>query len=148
MLYDFAKAFNSLEHSFLFSDFRILLFDDISLKFFFHYRLNRKMVIHGTKPRLCTCGVGQGSGSGGNLFCVCVNLMVIVFMFVKALVFVDDAQAYLHSLVGQINQAMQQVKADSLVLADSATLNGLRLNPEKNQAIIFGSQKNLRLLSE
>lgn len=76
------------------------------------------MFIPGTFPRHCTCGVGQGSGPGGNLFCACINLIIAVFIFSKVLVYVDDAQAYIHSPPDRINHAVQQINADSQALHD------------------------------
>lgn len=62
------------------------------------------------------------------------------------ILFVDDAQGYLHCVVEDINQAIQRANQDSAALVQWSGNAGIALNPDKVQAMIIGSRHNLRKL--
>lgn len=143
LLYDFSKAFNSIDHVLLLKILRTIGFDDDSLTFFHSYLSNRCICIPGAIDAVCTCGVGQGTGPGGNLFLCAINSLVSAFIFTKILLFVDDAQSFIHSTVPNLNCAIEKINADSASLVKWCDQNGLKLNARKTQAIIIGSTLNL-----
>lgn len=69
-------------------------------------------------------------------------------MYLSVLLFINDAQGFLHCFPDQINQAIQKVNADSQTLVGWTRVHGLSLNPSKTVAIIIGSRHNLRKIDE
>lgn len=126
----------------------LLNFDDGSLFFFLAFLSDRFFLTHGADPQACSGDVDQGPGPGGNLFCAFINFMIRVFINSQALVFVGDAQAYIHSKIQDVNISIGKINEDSASLANWAAENGLKLNAARTQAIIFGSPSNLRKLNE
>lgn len=90
-----------------------------------------------------SCGVGQGSGPGGNFFLIFINAVFVCFLFLPVILFVDDAQDYLHATVENINGAMAKANHDSVALVQWSHEAGISLNSDKVQAIIIGSRHNL-----
>ena len=84
----------------------------------------------------------------GHLFLILINTLITAFLFAKLLLFVDDAQGFLHVSLPEINHGIQKLNADSASLVKWAGDNGLKLNPDKTQAIILGSRHNLRILKQ
>lgn len=113
LLYDFSKAFNSIDHFMLLQILRLAGFDDVSIRFLFKYISDRMMYTPGSSVVPSTCGVGQGSGPGGLLFLIAINSLILVFMFAAALFFVDDTQALLHTSVYNVNDTILKINADS-----------------------------------
>lgn len=148
ILYDFRKAFNSINHFLLLKLLRSLGFSDSAITFLFEYLSGRSIFTEGAHDASTSCGVGQGSGPGGHLFLILINTIIISFLFAKVLLFVDDAQGFLHVSVPEINQGIQKINVDSAALVRWASENGLRLNPDKTQAIILGSRHNLRQIKQ
>lgn len=147
ILYDFRKAFNSVGHYLLLKLLRMFGFSDDAIKFIYAYLIDRSMVTEGSKLCPYTCGVGQGSGPGGNFFLIFINAIFACFLFLLVLLFVDDAQGFIHVTVSNINRAIQKANQDSAALVQWTRVAGIALNPDKVQAIIIGSRSNLRKLS-
>lgn len=148
LLYDSKKAFNSVGHLILLQILRSFNFSDQAIWFLCHYLTHRSMITQGAGPCDYTCGVGQGSRPGGNLFLAFINSIFTAFMYLLVLLFVDDAQGFLHCFPDQINQAIQKTNADSQTLVDWTRAHGLSLNPSKTMAIIIGFRLNLRKIDE
>lgn len=143
LLYDFRKAFNSVGHYLLLLILRQCGFDDDAIRFIYTYLIDRFMVMLGSKMCPYTCGVGQGSGPGGNFFLMFVNTVFYCFLFMLVILFVDDAQGFLHSTVDNINLAIRRANQDSAALVHWTQGSGIALNPCKVKAIIIGSRANL-----
>lgn len=69
-------------------------------------------------------------------------------MYLFVLLFVDDAQGFLHCFPDQINQAVEKANADSLALVEWTGSHGLFLNPDRTLAIVLISRHNLRKVDE
>lgn len=126
---------------------RLCGFDDAAIRFIFAYLTGRSMFTQGSEVFHYTCGVGQGSGPGGNLFLIFINAVLACFLFLLVILFVDDAQGFLHSSVENINLAIERANHDSEALVQWSRTAGIALNPDKVQAIIIGSRHNLRKLN-
>lgn len=77
-----------------------------------------------------------------------INSIFLAFMYLLVLLFVDDAQGFLHYFPDQINQAIQKANADSRTPVEWTRAHGLSLNPSESVAIIIGSRHNLRKIDE
>lgn len=147
VLYDFRKAFNSVAHFLLLKILRMCGFSDHAMRFIYAYLINRSMMTEGSKKCPYTCGVGQGSGPGAIFFLIFVNAIFACFLFLLVILFVDDAQGYLHVSVDDINHAIQKANRDSAALVQWSLDAGIALNPEKVKAIVIGSRYNLRKIN-
>lgn len=148
MLYDFRKAFNFVDHSCLIEILRIHGFSDRAIRFVQSYLAGRCMACEGSCSCDYTCGVGQGSGPGCNFFLAFINSVFSCFMYFLVLLFIDDAQGFMHFRVEQANRAIERANADSQSLVDWSNHHGLPLNPDKTLAIMIGSRANLLKLSK
>ena len=81
ILYDFSKAFNSVDHFLLLRLLRSLGFSDSAMRFLFAYLSDRLMYTSESDTYSTTCGVGQGSGPGGHLFRIFINALISLFVF-------------------------------------------------------------------
>lgn len=144
MLYDFRKAFNSICHYFLLKILREFGFSYSVIRLFFAYLADWLMTTLGVGSCSYSRGVGRGSGPGRNLFLTFVNGILACFICLLIL-FIDDAQEYLHCTLANINTAIQRANSDFVALADWSHKHGLYLNPDKLQATIIGSRSNLLL---
>lgn len=70
--------------------------------------------------------------------------MFTCFQFLLVVLFVDDAQGYIHSTLENINQTILTANRDSLALVLWSKDASIALNPDKFQALIIGSRHNLR----
>ena len=68
-------------------------------------------------------------------------------MFLMVLLFVDDAQGFLHCFAEDINHAIQKANADSEALVGWSSDHGVSLNPAKTLAIVVGSRHNLNKIN-
>ena len=141
VLYDFSKAFNSVDHYTLLKILKYNGVEDDALMLVFSYPTGRCLRILGSSVGNCSCGVGQGSGPGGIFFRAHINRAVLIFVFAKLLIFVDDIQAYISTEVHNINHAIMKMNADSDGFCNWARQTGLRLNAEKTAAVILGSAR-------
>lgn len=153
VLFDFSKAFDSLNHSLILSSLRSLGFDELSLRWTFSYLSGRSQTIRdpeGTHvPHLpCTSGVPQGSSPGPILFIIFINGLFARLKHCKnnCNIFADDTQFHLSTPLSRLNEAIAELNGDISELVSWARDFGLVLNPIKTQAIILGSSQYLSLL--
>ena len=148
LLYDFSKAFNSVNHFQLFSILRHIGFSDEAIYFFFNYLTKRVIYSPDSSEEECSCGVGQGSGPGGLLFIILINFLPNAIIFARMLLFVDDTQTYLHDIIDKLNSIIEKLNVDATSLVNWSKISGLQLNANKTQAIILGSSHNLQLIKQ
>lgn len=82
-----------------------------------------------------------------NLFLVFINSVLLAFGFLSVLLFVDDAQGFLHTEVDSINSAIQKVNTNLQKLVRWVGSHGSGLNSSKTVAIIIESRNKLQKLS-
>ena len=151
VLFDFSKAFDSVEHSALLIELRKLGFNNDALKLCYSYLKGRKQaVINETgdkSPFLCTSsGVPQGSSPGPILFAAVINSINNYLKFCKCSfhLFADDLQLLVQCPPSFLNNAVAHINEDAKGIIKWADDHGLKINALKTKAIVFGSDINLK----
>ena len=152
ILFDFSKAFDSLDHKTLLLRLRECGFSDNTIAWVHSYLTGRQQTIvdlNGEPSNYLgtTSGVPQGSSLGPILFLIYINSIVNVIMFCKRGIFADDLQIYLQTSVNDIHESLKKVSADANAVINWARGNGLTPNLMKTKAIIFGSDHYLKILN-
>ena len=151
VLFDFSKAFDSVNHSALLTELRKLGFNKEALKLCFSYLIGRKQAVineSGDKsPFLSTSsGVPQGSSPGPILFAAVINSInkYLKFSNCSYHLFADDLQLLVQCPPSFLNNAIAHINEDSRGIINWADDHGLKINASKTKAIVFGSDTNLK----
>ena len=151
ILLDLSAAFDTVEHCVLIEDMITIGVDGDALKWFVNYLSNRsfKVKVNNkySKSKKLTTGVPQGSVLGPVLFSIYTIELSWIFKFhgVKCKFFADDTQFYL--VVDDIIE--EQAVIDRLMADVSKWMQKkkLKLNENKTECILIGTQHNLRRLN-
>lgn len=150
LLFDFTKAFDSIDHCRLLHQLRLLGFTDDSLKLLHSYLSGRSMAVvdsndHHSAFHPCSSGVPQGSIPGPIIFIMYINSILQELDHCRngCMLFADDLQIYLHCLPSEIPDAIARLNGDAAKISNWSSANGLSLNASKTKAILLGSTQNL-----
>ena len=141
-LFDFSKAFDTVDHTVLLNKLAILGFSHNSLVWFKSYLLGRKQCVSvGDKKstwKNVMHGVPQGSILGPLLFTLYANDLSSIIKFSSFHTYADDLQIYLSCPITKINETVGIMNQDINSIVEWTKKNGLKLNPIKTQPIIIG----------
>lgn len=145
VLFDFSKAFDSVDHTTLLTKLYSLGFTPGVLKWIASYLTGRSQAVkmengHLTSFRPLNRGVPQGSVLGPLLFSLFINdISQGLEPGVHHLVYADDLQIYVQGHFENLQDTLAKLCKNAERIADWAVENGLQLNVSKTKAIIFGT---------
>lgn len=151
VLFDFSKAFDTVDHSLLLSKLSRFDLSEQVLSWFRSYLLGRSQAVIGPDGSCSSwlpvvAGVPQGSVLGPLLFSLFINDLSTVLSHSKHILYADDLQIYLHCFPSDIDAGMARVARDVGAVHDWAAQNRLRLNLAKTKAICLASGQFTRRL--
>jgi Reverse transcriptase (RNA-dependent DNA polymerase) len=146
---DYSKAFDLVDHALLLKKLRKLNISEPAIKFFKNYLSNRSHAIKNqdgsfSKWVKTECGVPQGSVLGPLLFSLYIHdIADVIAGRCKYHLYADDLQLYINfsckpediaKCVGLVNDILADI-------VNWSAKQGLKLNPNKSQAMIIGSER-------
>lgn len=150
VLLDMSKAFDSVNHELLLSKLYFIGIRGIMWEWFRSYLTERQQTVQlsGKDTQVlstqCTIksGVPQGSILGPLLFNVFVIDLEHKINSCSVHYYADDIQVMLSCRVSECHEAFQKISEDLNSILQWTRDNGLQININKTDAIIFGSEKN------
>ena len=151
VLFDFSKAFDSVDHAALLIELRRLGFSNEALNLCYSYLIGRKQAVinesgDNSFSLSTSSGVPQGSSPGPILFAAVINSIDKYLKFCKFSfhLFADDLQLLVQCPPAFLNNAVAHVNEDAQGIIKWADDHGLKINARKTKAIVFGSDINLK----
>lgn len=146
-LFDFSKAFDTVNHSILIEKLKIIGFSANALSWMGSYLSGRRQCVchdNNTSDWLTvTSGVPQGSILGPLLFTIYVNDIHTVLRNTKFHSYADDLQIYTHFKADGLNDTVALINDDITRLLQWSREHGLKLNPDKTQPILIAHARIL-----
>lgn len=153
ILFDFRKAFDSINHTVLLRRMRQMNFSDEVIKWFHSYLSGRSQAVLDLKGQPTeflnlTSGIPQGSNPGPVAFLIFINSIVQSLSHCKdsCMLFADDFQIYLQCKRQDLPDCISRISQDANKVAEWANENGIQLNEQKTLGLVFGSVQNLMRL--
>ncbi len=147
---DLSKAFDTVNHSILFSKLSKAGFNDATVTWFNSYLYQRTQVTRvdnaTSSAKYVSVGVPQGSVLGPLLFILYVNDLPSYIKKCKVTMYADDTVLYFSS--STLSELEENLNADLKILCRYLNDNLLTLNAEKSKFIIFGSTRKLNSFRE
>ena len=147
---DLKKAFDTVNHQILLAKLKKYGIDDLEYLWFQSYLENRRQFckVNGARSNLqdIDCGVPQGSCLGPLLFLIYINDLPLALHKCNVTMYADDTSiSYASKNIEELNTTLSK-DLDSL----NKWLQGnkLSLNVVKTQAMVIGSQPNLKKIAE
>ena len=148
VLLDFAKAFDTVNHSLLLAKLHAIGVDELSVNWFRCYLTGRKQCVRtgdNTSSYLdVISGVPQGSILGPLLFSIFINDLPECVKTCNPHLFADDVQTTKTFSPINASVALSELNDDLDNINKWSCDNGLSLNVDKCQHIIIGSQQLFR----
>lgn len=146
VLVDFSNAFNAVDHDLLLAVLEHLNFSTFSLHWFSSYLKGRRQAIRTAQSFSDWCELDAGVPQGGILspllFSLFIN-MLSSYLHCSYHFYADDLQLYKHSMAEKVDETIESLNVDLLELQSWSKLFGIQVNPDKCQAIIVGSSRQL-----
>lgn len=138
VLFDFSKAFDTVDHCTLIRKLAALKFSWPALQWFWSYLTGRRQAVRIRQGisgwRSVASGVPQGSVLGPLLFNLYTADVVRAIQSCNMVRYADDLQLYFHCDPYSISDGIARFNADINGLCSWASENMLRLNPGKTKA--------------
>lgn len=156
VLLDMSKAFDTVDFKLMLAKLQSYGVNNLTLKWFTSYLKNRTCTVrintHGSprysKEVLVTSGVPQGSILGPTLFGIFTADLPKTVEKGTLYMYADDVQ-YLYSFPrDKIEVALSTVNEEVGAVVDWCAVCGLTVNPNKTQAIVFGSRTVMASIKE
>ena len=143
---DFSKAFDTIDHSLLYTKLMYYGFDDTSVSFFKSYFNHRsqQVIINNAASNLgtITSGVPQGSILGPILFTIYTADLLESTKNSQTRAFADDLQIYTHFKPQDFENACSGISDDLNIIANKSQQMNLKLNGNKCSVICFARKKD------
>ena len=147
---DLSKAFDTVNHSILFSKLSKAGLTDATITWFKSYLYQRIQVTRvdnaTSSAKYVSVGVPQGSVLGPLLFILYVNDLPSCIKKCKVTMYADDTVLYFSS--STLSGLEENLNADLEILCRYLNDNLLTLNAEKSKFVIFGSTRKLNSFRE
>ena len=152
-LFDFRRAFDSIDHEALLRECKNMNFSPDAIKWVHSYISGRTQAVVCQDEQSdflpVTSGVPQGSSPGPIFFSILINSLPQCLKYCKFsyILFADDLQLFIQCPANLISSAVAHMTEDASYVSRWANDHGLQLNPSKTKSIIFGSTPNLVFLA-
>ena len=99
-----------------------------------------------SEPSICLSGLPQGSVLGPILFSLYISLIgqIVSDFSISHQQYADDVQLYINLKSTTIGTSISRLKTCLSTLHSWLCFNGLSLNPDKSEAILFGTHQRLQ----
>ena len=152
-LFDFRRAFDSIDHEALLRECRNMKFSSDTIKCVHSYISGRTQAVvceneqSGFLP--VTSGIPQSSSPEPIFFAILINSLPRCLKYCKFsyILFADDLQLFIQCPVNLISSAVTHMTEEANNVSRWASEHGLQLNLGKTKSIIFGSAPNLSFLA-
>ena len=148
--FDISKAFDTINHELLLSKLRKTGFSNNATTLIWSYISNRSHSVlnqdgHPSPPIYTTSGIPQGSSLSGNLFNIFIDMLIEALDVCSDSysIFADDTNIWLSYHPKQLKNCIILLNEECNRISNQIDKLGLKLNPDKSIAIIFGSPHNL-----
>ena len=148
---DLSAAFDTIDHNILLSRLSTSFgVSGTALAWLSSYLNNRSQIVRigsaSSDPSICHSGVPQGSVLGPLLFSLFISPIgqLVSDFGISHQQYADDAQLYIALKSSGTASAIERLESCLTSLHCWLCHNGLCLNPEKSEAIIFGTHQRLR----
>ena len=148
---DLSAAFDTIDHSTLLSRLSTSFgVNGTALAWLTSYLTNRTQTVCmgsvSSDPSCCVSGVPQGSVLGPLLFSLYISPVgqIVSDHGISHQQYADDAQLYIGLTRSDTTESVDRLEACLSALRSWLCFNGLCLNPDKSEAILFGTHQRLR----
>ena len=147
---DFAKAFDTINHSILFKKLEHYGIRGIVLQLFKNYLTNRKQFVvyddMKSTHKSITCGVPQGSVLGPTLFLLYINDLPNSSKYFNFRLFADDSNLFHTFKINEGNIDLAEVSRNLQAVVSWCNSNKLTINVNKTKYMLFKNRrKTLRV---
>ena len=147
---DLSAAFDTIDHSTLLSRLSTSFgVSGAALAWLTSYLTNRTQTVRigsvTSEPSICLSGVPQGSVLGPILLSLYISLIgqIVSDFGISHQQYADDAQLYISLKSATAGTSISNLETCLSTLHSWLCFNGLSLNPDKSEAILFGTHQRL-----
>ena len=148
---DLSAAFDTIDHSTLLSCLATSFgVNGTALAWISSYLTNRSQTVCigsvSSDPSICVSGVPQGSVLGPLLLSLYISPIgqIVSDFGIPHQQYADDAQLYIGLTTTNLTVTIERLQACLSALRSWLCFNGLCLNPDKSESILFGTHQRLR----